>query len=257
MLQSGWFPVVFWFLSLLVLHSHEQLYIHICMQKHNDAITTSGHRSLEKYTSHFIRKLESVTKGFTVWEVSWRLNRTATYWPHQLLWLLQYFFPVHLGCSTGGLGPSLCWDMVLIPASSIQFNSTPRQSRLPPDIFDRMHLLFTQVHFLFWQLGRVGGQYATLVPFTNPLEIVPSAPITNDITATFMFHSFLLHWQGIDSYLSFSFLLFLLCDLPEWSSPLFSRFSFLFFVVCLFVFCFFVLFCFVFAFFFFFFFCYL
>ena len=28
---------------------------------------------------------------------------------------------------------------------------------------DRMNLLFTQVHFLFWQLGRVGGQYATQV----------------------------------------------------------------------------------------------
>ena len=27
---------------------------------------------------------------------------------------------------------------------------------------DRMHLLFTQVHFLFWQLGRVGGQYSTM-----------------------------------------------------------------------------------------------
>ena len=29
----------------------------------------------------------------------------------------------------------------------------------PLDIFHRMHLLFTQVHVLFWQLGR--GQYAT------------------------------------------------------------------------------------------------
>ena len=28
-------------------------------------------------------------------------------------------------------------------------------------ILDRMHLLFTQVHFLFWLPGRVGGQYAT------------------------------------------------------------------------------------------------
>ena len=27
---------------------------------------------------------------------------------------------------------------------------------------DRMHLLFTQVDFLFWQLGRVGGQYTTV-----------------------------------------------------------------------------------------------
>ena len=30
---------------------------------------------------------------------------------------------------------------------------------------DRMHLLFTQVHFLFWQLGRVGGQYTTTYLF--------------------------------------------------------------------------------------------
>ena len=34
----------------------EQLYIHICMQKHNDTTKTSGHSSLEKYTSHFIWK---------------------------------------------------------------------------------------------------------------------------------------------------------------------------------------------------------
>ena len=28
-------------------------------------------------------------------------------------------------------------------------------------LLDRMHLLFTKVHFLFWQPGRVGGQYTT------------------------------------------------------------------------------------------------
>ena len=28
--------------------------------------------------------------------------------------------------------------------------------------FDRMHLLFTLVDFLFWQLGQVGGQYTTI-----------------------------------------------------------------------------------------------
>ena len=43
---------------MLLLYSHEQLYIHIyrCIQKHNDAMKTSGHRSLEKYISHFIWK---------------------------------------------------------------------------------------------------------------------------------------------------------------------------------------------------------
>ena len=29
---------------------------------------------------------------------------------------------------------------------------------------NRMHLLFTQVHFLFWLLGWVGGQYTTITP---------------------------------------------------------------------------------------------
>ena len=28
---------------------------------------------------------------------------------------------------------------------------------------DRTHLLFTQVHFLFWHAGQVGGQYTTII----------------------------------------------------------------------------------------------
>ena len=46
--------------------------------------------------------------------------------------------------------------IVLCPLSS-----THQQLRFFTDILDRMHLLFTQVYFLFWQLGRVGGQNAT------------------------------------------------------------------------------------------------
>ena len=30
---------------------------------------------------------------------------------------------------------------------------------------NRMHLLFTQVHFLFWQPGQVGGQYTIVVEY--------------------------------------------------------------------------------------------
>ena len=90
----------------------------------------------------------------------------------------------------GAWGPSFCWDMVLIPASSLQliwtsyrrgyiiiwhpptscerhictqFNpSTIKVIPWSPDIYDRMHLLFTQVHFLFWQLSQDGGKYATI-----------------------------------------------------------------------------------------------
>ena len=77
---------------------------------------TSGHSSLEKYTSHFIERV--------VWEGVGDRTKTATYsLPPQLFWLTQPFFPVLLGCSTGGLRawePSLCWDMVLVPESSLQ-----------------------------------------------------------------------------------------------------------------------------------------
>ena len=42
----------------IVLHSHDQLIKHICMQNHNDdTIKTSGHSSLEKYTSHLIERV--------------------------------------------------------------------------------------------------------------------------------------------------------------------------------------------------------
>ena len=44
------------------------------------------HSSLEKYTSHTL--FERVTKGLRkgyVWEMSWRLYKTATYWPLTIL----------------------------------------------------------------------------------------------------------------------------------------------------------------------------
>ena len=102
---------------------------------------------------------------------------------------------VLLSCSTGGLGTQpLCWELVPTARSgtltssselelpdflshsglyncstSTQFNpSTAKAIPWFPDIFDRLHLLFTRVHFFFWQLGRVGGQYATRLPQWMP-----------------------------------------------------------------------------------------
>ena len=40
---------------------------------------------------------------------------------------------------------------------------------------DRMHLLFTQVHFLSWQLGWVGGQYATIARY---IKVTQSSLLT-------------------------------------------------------------------------------
>ena len=121
-----------------------------------------------------------------MWEGVGDRTKTATYWP-PLFWLSQPFFPVLLGCSTGDLGaqPLLghgsnssnfsptdlnflspgsynnLTPTYFLRASQFALNLTPRQSRSPPDIFDRMHLLFTLVHFFFWRLVRVGSQYAT------------------------------------------------------------------------------------------------
>ena len=78
----------------------------------------------------------------------------------------------------GAWGPSLCWDMfslqhllsnyLELPVHRVTLffythSIQPVESQgYPLDTFDRMHLLFTQVHFLFWQLGQVRGQYTTL-----------------------------------------------------------------------------------------------
>ena len=90
------------------------------------------------------------------------------------------FFPVLLGCSTRGiLSPSrlipnwlnfLCTE--LYNSSTSTFFLWASQIALIQPVhgqgynflifLDRMHMLFTQVHFLFWQPGRVGGQYATM-----------------------------------------------------------------------------------------------
>ena len=62
---------------------------------------------------------------------------------------------------------------------------------------------------------------------TNPLVIVPSAPITSGIIVTFIFHSFfLIPLQSWGTYPSFRFLSILLCGQPKQQSPQFSKFSF-------------------------------
>ena len=174
--------------------------MHICMQTHNDAIKTSGHSSLEKYTSHFIGK---GSKGllkvllFERWVGDWKelqhidptlmgittflcrspglLNRgpggpaSLGHDPHSSI-----FSPTPTAQSGVLRAPSAgCWFslqhlisnwlelpvhrvILLFYAHSIQ---TVDSQGYPLDTFDRMYLLSTQVHFLFWLLGR--GQYAT------------------------------------------------------------------------------------------------
>ena len=148
------------------------------MQKRNDAIIkTSEDTSLEKYTSHFIWK---GSKGLLKvllcerWVGDWTELQHMD--PHSY-GHNSVSFPFSWAAQPGAWGPSLSgtWSsfqhfisnwlelpvhrvILLFYAHSIQ----PVDSQgYPLDTFDRMHLLFTQVHFLFWQLGR--GQYATII----------------------------------------------------------------------------------------------
>ena len=95
-----------------LLYSHNQLYIHICicMQKHNDAMKTSRHSSLEKYTSHFIWKGSKGLLKVLLCE------RWVGDWTE-----LQHIDPHSYGHnSVAFLGAQPFWDIVLIPASSLQ-----------------------------------------------------------------------------------------------------------------------------------------
>ena len=126
-----------------------------CMQKHNDAIKTSGHSSLENYTFHFIERVVCEREL----ETEQNCNILTPFF-----WLSQPFFPALLGCSTGGLGPSLsaeswfpfqhlfsnsncsigcpegplCWVLVLSTASYLQltdFLSSPGLYNWSPSTF--------------------------------------------------------------------------------------------------------------------------
>ena len=67
---------------------------------------------------------ERVRKGYEryyLWEVSWRLNKTATYWPPNSSGYSSISFSFSWAAQPGAWGEgSVCWVMVHIPASSLQ-----------------------------------------------------------------------------------------------------------------------------------------
>ena len=158
-----------------------------------NTIKTSGHSSLEKYTSHFIERVVCERELKTE---QW-LQHTD---PPNSTGYHSLSFSFSWAAQPGGLWAQSL-DMVLIPASSLQliwnscrrgyiiiwrhictqFNpSTVKVIPWSPNIFDRMYLLFTPVHFFFWQLGR--GQYVTVVKWFQVLLF----NISNSINQVFI-----------------------------------------------------------------------
>ena len=85
-----------------------------------NTIKMSGHSSLEKYTSHFIWKgskgLRKVLSVRGELETEQNCNILT---PHSS-GHSSISFSFSWAAQPGAWGPSLCWDMVLIPASSLQ-----------------------------------------------------------------------------------------------------------------------------------------
>ena len=85
------------------LHSVTYSYADACWNIFN-TIKTSGHSSLEKYTSHFIWKGSKGLRKVLSVRGELETEQNCNILTPQLFWLQQHFFPVLQGCSTGGLG---------------------------------------------------------------------------------------------------------------------------------------------------------
>ena len=157
------------------------------MQNHNYDTKRRATQFFRKiYLSLYLKGFERVTKGFTVWEGELETEQNCN-----ILTLTLMAITAFLSRSPGLLnrGPSLsgCWfSLPHLISNWSDFLSSPGLYNCSTHTFflwasqialiqpvhgqgyiliflDRMHLLYTQVHFLFWQLGRVGGQYTTVV----------------------------------------------------------------------------------------------
>ena len=163
--------------------------------QHNKDKRTQFFRKL--YLSHIIRNgTKGLRKGY-VWEVSWRLNKAATYWPPALLAIAALLSLVLLGCSSRGpKDPSLRWLWFsllelqqLTPNSDLQLTRTSCSTGLyncltftcfserrictqfnssivkviPWYLRPDAPVIYTGAFFI-WQLGRVGCQYVTFLP---------------------------------------------------------------------------------------------
>ena len=138
------------------------------------------------YLSLYLKGFERVTKGFTV-RGSWRPNKRQYIDSHSY-GHNSVSFPFPWAAQPGAWGSSFsgCWfslphlspthlitnslnflcselynssTYTFLWASQIALIQTDHGQGYILISLDRMHLLFTQVHFLFWQPGRVEGQY--------------------------------------------------------------------------------------------------
>ena len=153
--------------------------------------------------------------------MSWRMNKDCNILtPPQLFWLLQHFFPVLLGCSTGGLGTQPLrghgsHSSIFSPID-LNFLSLGLYNNLTRTYFLRASHLHSiqpvkvipwylrpdppviyQVHFLFWQLGR--GPICNIWPLETNHEATINLLIWQYTSDFSLFHMYLCFLRSSSS----------------------------------------------------------
>ena len=177
----------FYLIIVVLLYSHDQLYKHIThIHMHAESTTHNKderHSLLEKYISHFIWKVcvwEGVGDQTELQNIDPRsIGHNRVSFPFSWAAQPEAWGPTLLGAgflyrilSPMGLVSKLIWFPVfteLYNSSTFTFLWASQIALIQPIhgqgyniLIDRMHLLFTKVHFLFWQPGRVVSQYTTV-----------------------------------------------------------------------------------------------
>ena len=153
-----------------------------CMQNHNDdTIKTSGHGSLEKYTSHFLERVRKGYEGYYCVRGELETEQNCNILTPTLMAITSFLSRSPGLLNWGPGGPSLCWNMFLIPASSLQLiwtscrrgyiivlrplNSTRRQSRPSPDLLISSTGRTCYLHRCISSFDSLAGSEVNIQPF--------------------------------------------------------------------------------------------
>ena len=95
----------------------------------------------------------------------------------------------------------LSWDF-FIPALADGFHWSLSDSKTLQVSMTLLSILTELDNIVVWMASVRPRTCKSSSSFTKPLGVVPSAPITIDTTVNFMFHSFLVLWQDLSTFIS-------------------------------------------------------
>ena len=142
-----------------------QLYVYICKYMRNiikHKMTNFNERTNTLLYKNIIT-LTLFSEGWCccVWEMSWRLGRTAILTPSSSSTIAALLSHLGWGCSTVGQPKALCLPLALNLASCLQLTRTVLHLVILLNVHLLFFCLFTQVHLLID--NSVEGQYITLL----------------------------------------------------------------------------------------------